>query len=69
MIASGFGSYIATPMLRAVLEANPEPTEKEATDAIYKCMQVLFYRDARSFPKVCIIILILISIYILMLTS
>lgn len=52
VIATGYGAYMASPLLNKAYEANPEMTEKEATDLIYKVMQVLFYRDARSFPKV-----------------
>ncbi|KAJ8679944.1 hypothetical protein QAD02_015731 [Eretmocerus hayati] len=51
VIATGYGAYMATPILAKAYEANKEMTEKEATDLIYKVMQVLFYRDARSFPK------------------
>ena len=52
VIATGYGAYMATPMLAKAYEANSQMSEKEATDLIYKVMQVLFYRDARSFPKV-----------------
>ncbi|XP_001601321.1 proteasome subunit beta type-4 [Nasonia vitripennis] len=51
VIATGYGAYMASPLLNKAYEANPEMTEQEATDLIYKAMQVLFYRDARSFPK------------------
>lgn len=52
VIATGFGSYLATPMLRAAYEKNNEMSEEQAIEALTKSMQVLFYRDARSFPKV-----------------
>lgn len=52
VISTGYGAYMATPILAKAYEANNAMTEKEATDLIYKVMQVLFYRDARSFPKV-----------------
>lgn len=42
---------MALPLLRAALEAKPNPSEAEARELINKCMEVLFYRDARSFPK------------------
>jgi len=51
VIATGYGAYMATPILAKAYEANKEMSEQEATDLIYKVMQVLFYRDARSFPK------------------
>jgi len=50
-ICTGYGAYMALPMLRSSLEANPNPTEAEALEMINKCMEVLFYRDARSYPK------------------
>ncbi|XP_017770141.1 PREDICTED: proteasome subunit beta type-4 [Nicrophorus vespilloides] len=50
-ICTGYGAYMALPILRSALEANPSPTEEEARALIHKCMEVLFYRDARSFPK------------------
>ncbi|XP_011500544.1 PREDICTED: proteasome subunit beta type-4 [Ceratosolen solmsi marchali] len=51
VISTGYGAYLATPIIAKAYEANSQMTEKEATDLIYKVMQVLFYRDARSFPK------------------
>ncbi|XP_051172638.1 proteasome subunit beta type-4 [Leptopilina boulardi] len=51
VIATGYGSYLATPMLRAAYEKNNEMSEEEAIQLINKAMQILFYRDARSFPK------------------
>ncbi|XP_022913714.1 proteasome subunit beta type-4 [Onthophagus taurus] len=50
-ICTGYGAYMALPILRAALEKNPNPTEQDARQLIHKCMEVLFYRDARSFPK------------------
>ena len=52
VIATGYGSYLATPMLRAAYEKNNEMGEEEAIEVLDKAMQVLFYRDSRSFPKV-----------------
>ena len=52
VIATGYGGYMATPLLRDAHEKNKEMTQEEALDVLYKAMQVLFYRDARSFPKV-----------------
>ncbi|CAB0035747.1 unnamed protein product [Trichogramma brassicae] len=51
VIATGYGAYLATPILTKAYDANSQMTEEEATNLIYKVMQVLFYRDARSFPK------------------
>lgn len=53
IIATGFGAYLATPMLREAAESRTnEMTEEEAKNLIHRCMTVLYYRDARSFPKV-----------------
>ncbi|XP_043261433.1 proteasome subunit beta type-4 [Colletes gigas] len=51
VIATGYGAYMATPILRKAYEENKEMTKEQAIELIYKVMQVLFYRDARSFPK------------------
>lgn len=52
VIATGFGQYLAIPLLRELTEnINRLPTEAEARDLIKKCMEVLYYRDARSWPK------------------
>ena len=41
------------PLIRAAYEANAAMTEAEAVALLRKCMQVLFYRDARSINRVC----------------
>ncbi|OAD55382.1 Proteasome subunit beta type-4 [Eufriesea mexicana] len=51
VIATGYGAYMATPILRKAYEENKEISKEEAVQLLYKVMQVLFYRDARSFPK------------------
>ncbi|KAG9509077.1 Proteasome subunit beta type-4, partial [Fragariocoptes setiger] len=56
VIATGFGSYLATPLFRELTEINGKtrdqlPTEEEARNLVTKCMEVLYYRDARSLPK------------------
>lgn len=51
-IATGYGAYIALPLLRNAYEKNKNMTKAEAKELLTKCMQVLFYRDARSYPKV-----------------
>lgn len=58
VIATGYGAYMATPILRKAYEENKEMTKDQAIDLLYKVMQVLFYRDARSFPKVSYIIVL-----------
>lgn len=51
IIATGYGAYIATPLLRDALEKNPDMNADEAVAILKKCMEVLYYRDARSFNK------------------
>ncbi|KAI8441474.1 hypothetical protein MSG28_015068 [Choristoneura fumiferana] len=47
-IATGLGAYMATPLLRDA--ADKGPLDQESAKALVrKCMEVLFYRDARSF--------------------
>lgn len=50
-IASGYGMHIALPMMRDAMEKKPELTKDEARDLLTNCLRVLYYRDARSFPK------------------
>lgn len=53
-LATGYGAYIALPLLRKAVEGRETTlTEAEATDIMETCMKVLFYRDARSLNKVC----------------
>lgn len=55
-IATGYGGYIAQPLLRRVLDDRQGGfetlSEDEAKSIIETCMKVLFYRDARSLNKV-----------------
>jgi len=52
-VATGYGSYIAQPILRKFYsEKNGDITEQEAKDILKKCLTVLFYRDARAADKV-----------------
>ncbi|KAJ3370992.1 Proteasome subunit beta type-7 [Allomyces arbusculus] len=52
-IATGYGAYIAQPLLRKAVEGREDTlTEEEARKLINKVMQVLFYRDARSLNKI-----------------
>jgi len=45
-LATGYGAYIAMPLLRAGFKSTL--TRDEARTLLEKCMRVLFYRDARS---------------------
>ena len=52
-IATGYGAYIAQPLLRKAVEGKETSlTEEEAIKIMDDCMRVLFYRDARSLNKV-----------------
>ncbi|KAK7481470.1 hypothetical protein BaRGS_00027321, partial [Batillaria attramentaria] len=50
-VATGFGAYIALPILRDAYEKNKKMDEKQAMELMEKCMKLLFYRDARSLNK------------------
>lgn len=52
-IATGFGAYLATPILREAIHSKKGEkfTQEEALKLIDHCMEVLFYRDTRSFAK------------------
>mmetsp|Transcript_50525 Transcript_50525/g.59006 ORF Transcript_50525/g.59006 Transcript_50525/m.59006 type:complete len:284 (+) Transcript_50525:76-927(+) len=50
MIATGFGSYLALPILREKWRADLE--EGEARALLEDCLRVLFYRDCRALNRV-----------------
>ncbi|KAF5301635.1 hypothetical protein FQA39_LY10682 [Lamprigera yunnana] len=50
-ICSGYGAHLALPLIRDALEQNSLMSEVEAKALMTKCMEVLYYRDARSFFK------------------
>ncbi|THH04269.1 hypothetical protein EW145_g5646 [Phellinidium pouzarii] len=51
-MATGYGAYIAQPLLRRAVEGREDQlTEEEARKIIEQSMRVLFYRDARSLNK------------------
>ncbi|NWY35202.1 PSB4 protein, partial [Pheucticus melanocephalus] len=54
-LATGFGAYLAQPLLRAELERDRDrdrlPTREEARELLERCLKVLYYRDARSFNR------------------
>jgi 20S proteasome subunit beta 7 len=49
-IATGFGTYLATPLLRN--EWRADLTFEEAKALVIKCLQVCFYRDCRAYFKI-----------------
>ncbi|XP_053134215.1 proteasome subunit beta type-4 [Hemicordylus capensis] len=50
-LATGYGSYVAQPLMRDALEKKPNLSKKEARELIERCMKILYYRDARSFNR------------------
>jgi len=50
-VASGYGAYIAQPLLRDALDKIPVMSEAEARSVVERCLSVLFYRDARSWNE------------------
>ena len=51
-IATGFGNYLAIPLMRQEYEAKSgQFTEAEAIELLNKCLHTLYYRDARSLNK------------------
>lgn len=51
VICTGYGAHIALPILRDALDKKTNLNLNDAKALIKRCMEVLFYRDARSFPK------------------
>uniref|UniRef100_H2RJK8 Proteasome subunit beta n=3 Tax=Takifugu TaxID=31032 RepID=H2RJK8_TAKRU len=50
-VATGFGAYLAQPLMREVVENKAEISKQEARDLIERCLKVLYYRDARSYNR------------------
>uniref|UniRef100_A0A4W5RF09 Proteasome subunit beta n=1 Tax=Hucho hucho TaxID=62062 RepID=A0A4W5RF09_9TELE len=50
-VATGFGAYLAQPLMREVVENKVEITKDEARALIERCLKVLYYRDARSYNR------------------
>uniref|UniRef100_A0A8C4ISF7 Proteasome subunit beta n=1 Tax=Dicentrarchus labrax TaxID=13489 RepID=A0A8C4ISF7_DICLA len=50
-VATGFGAYLAQPLMREALENKVEITKQEARDLVERCLKVLYYRDARSYNR------------------
>lgn len=50
-LATGYGAYIAQPLLRNAYEKNNAMSKEEARQLLEKCLRVLFYRDCRAQNK------------------
>ncbi|XP_063901911.1 proteasome subunit beta type-4-like [Zophobas morio] len=51
-VGTGFGAYLALPLLREQYEKNPNMTEEEARKCLEDSLRILHYRDARSSNKI-----------------
>jgi 20S proteasome alpha/beta subunit len=52
-MATGFGAHLAVPLLRSFVERHPDGFDETAARTMLEsCLEVLFYRDARSINKV-----------------
>ncbi|CBZ30549.1 20s proteasome beta 7 subunit, (putative) [Leishmania mexicana MHOM/GT/2001/U1103] len=51
-VATGYGAFIALPLLRQALEKNPGGLSRvQAEQILTDCLRVLFYRECRSINK------------------
>ncbi|XP_064596250.1 proteasome subunit beta type-4-like [Liolophura sinensis] len=50
-VATGYGAYIAQPLLREAQSKTPQMTQDQASQLLDRCLKVLYYRDARSLNK------------------
>ncbi|XP_054838496.1 proteasome subunit beta type-4 [Eublepharis macularius] len=50
-LATGYGSYVAQPLMRDTLEKKGTLSREEARALLERCMKILYYRDARSFNR------------------
>lgn len=50
-VATGFGMHLGLPLLRTFQDRTGAKTKEQAQAEVRKVMEVLFYRDCRSFPK------------------
>jgi len=52
IIATGFGTHLAVPLMRAACEKKPDGlTEAEARQILTDSLRILYYRDVRAFKK------------------
>jgi len=64
-LGTGYGAYMAVPILRKEVEGRENTlTEEEALGILEKCMRVLFYRDARSSNKVLLMLVGIVKLLI-----
>lgn len=51
IICTGYGAHLISPLLRDALLRNPKLNKEDAKSLIEKSMEILYYRDARSYLK------------------
>lgn len=57
-LATGYGAYIAQPLLRKAVEGKEDTlTDQDARAILENALRVLFYRDARSINQVLYLVL------------
>ena len=62
-LATGYGAYIAQPLLRKAVEGREDTlTENEARTILEDALRVLFYRDARSINQVMYLVLPVVAV-------
>lgn len=50
-ITTGYGSYMARPLIRKALETDPNMSKVDAVKLLIDCMKILYYRDGRAINK------------------
>jgi hypothetical protein len=62
-LATGYGAYIAQPLLRKAVEGREDTlTEQEARTILEDALRVLFYRDARSINQVTVLYIVSLTV-------
>uniref|UniRef100_A0A8C4N7G0 Proteasome subunit beta n=1 Tax=Eptatretus burgeri TaxID=7764 RepID=A0A8C4N7G0_EPTBU len=51
VVATGFGAFIALPLMRDAHEKNPNMSKDEALTLLERCLKILYYRDSRAFNR------------------
>uniref|UniRef100_UPI00358DF28C proteasome subunit beta type-4 isoform X2 n=1 Tax=Myxine glutinosa TaxID=7769 RepID=UPI00358DF28C len=51
VVATGFGAFIALPLMRDAYEKNPNMSKDEALTLLERCLKILYYRDSRAFNR------------------
>lgn len=58
VVTTGFAMHLGLAKIRELTDnVDRLPTEAEARDLIKECMEILYYRDARSWPKYKVVVI------------